>query len=433
MNEHLLLLLIGAIADAAITWLYFEYLFRRKEPVSSVIIYFLIGSIISMGLRWFGVHMLTPLVFFILALFVLWQCYHCAVKTALLQAAFLTFVMTIADELVALGLSLSSPGFDRYHSALSPSISMAVLSRLLYLVLSQIGARYFKPHKQIRQEPQLMVLFCSLPILSAAISVTVFLLGADKDLSQSAQIIIAITESALLIANFIFFVLYNHLQRANAEYLELQLSIQKDEADASYYQVLQQQSENQRILIHDIKDHLRILDSMAMEGKTDEIMAYIAQLDVSLTPKKQVRLCRDPILNTVLLHAKEECERKYIKFYCDVRDDCTTFMEATCITAFYGNLLSNAVEGANASSERMIELAVRRMPGQGILVCIINSCDVSPICDKGGRFRSRKRGAAIHGVGLKSIERIVEKHHGIQTMYYEDDKQRFHHIVQFPG
>ena len=73
MNEQLLLWLVSAIADAAITWLYFEYLFRRKEPVSSVIIYFLIGSIITMGLNWFGVRAAIPLVLFILALFVLWK------------------------------------------------------------------------------------------------------------------------------------------------------------------------------------------------------------------------------------------------------------------------------------------------------------------------------------------------------------------------
>lgn len=433
MNEQLLLLLTGAIAEASITWLYFEYLFRRKEPVSTIILYFLIGSMTSLGLRWYGASSLMFLPCFTISLFLLWQCYHCAVKTALLQAAFLTFAMTIAEELVALGLSLASPGFDRYSAAFFPTISMTVLSRLLYLALSQIGARYFKPHKQLRQEPQMMVLFCSLPLLSAAISVTVFLLGADKALSRSAQVMIAITESALLIANFIFFVLYDHLQQTNAEYLQLQLSIQKDEADASYYHVLQQQTENQRILIHDIKNHLRILDSMALEGKTDQITEYISQLDLSLAPKNQAHLCRDPILNTVLLHASEECQSKHIKFYCDVRDNCVDFMESSCITAFYGNLLSNAVEGANASLARMIDIAVKRMPGQGVLVCVINSCDICPIRDKGGKFRSRKRDAAIHGVGLKSIERIVAKHNGIQTMYYDDVKRQFHHIVQFPG
>lgn len=431
MNEQLLLWLVSAIADAAITWLYFEYLFRRKEPVSSVIIYFLIGSIITMGLNWFGVRAAIPLVFFILALFVLWQCYHCAVKTSLLQAAFLTFVVTIAEELANLCLGFAVSSQDR--TALFSTVSIAVLSRLLYLVLSQIGARYFKPHKKFDQEPQMMALFCSLPLLSAVISVTVFLLGAGKDLSRSAQLIIAIIESALLVANFVFFVLYDYLQKTNAEYLELQLSIQKDESDASYYQALQQQSENQRILIHDIKDHLRTLDSMAKEGKHEQISEYISQLDVSLTPKKQVRLCHDPILNTVLLHVKEECERKHINFYCDVWATCTDFMEPTSITSFYGNLMSNAVEGATASSERKIDLTVRRMPGQGVLVCVVNSCDISPVCDKGGRFRSRKRGIEIHGVGLKSIERIVEKYHGLQTMYYEDDKRRFHHIIQFPG
>ena len=44
-----------------------------------------------------------------------------------------------------------------------------------------------------------------------------------------------ITVVTLLIANLIFLFLFNYLQSANEEKLQLQLSLQKEQADAAYY------------------------------------------------------------------------------------------------------------------------------------------------------------------------------------------------------
>lgn len=432
MDEIFLCSLLGALAQGFITWLYFEFLFARRESISTLVIYLVIGYVILFGMEWYGLDKFIFLPFFAVNFFLLWQNYNCAVKTAVLHGAFLTFVMTIAQELVLLGLSLALPDMEGYSDRFGVFVPMTVMSRLLYLVVSQMGARYFKPHKKTHQEPKMMALFCSLPVLSTVISVLVFLLGLNVELSRSVEIMIAINELGLLVVNLIFFVLYNHLQKNNAEHLEFQLSVQKDETDAAYYKTLQEQAENQRILIHDIKNHLRTLDSLAEEGKTGEISEYIAKLESSLEPTKPVRLCDDPILNTILLHAREECKNKQIRFYCDVRARCTAFMDAPAITSFYGNLLSNAMEAAVSSEERMIEISVRRSPAQGVLIAVVNSCDFEPVRDILGRFRTRKREPEIHGVGLKSIERIVEKYNGIQTMYYDDETRTFHHVVQFP-
>lgn len=432
MNEIFLCNLLGGLAQGFITWLYFEFLFARRERLSTIIVYFVIGYVILFGTSWYGLDKLYFLPFFGINLFLLWQNYGCRIKTAVLHVAFLTFIVTIAQELVLLGLSLALPDLEGYSDRFDVIVPVSVLTRLLYLVLSQFGARYFKPHKGVHQEPQLMVLFCSLPVLSAVISVLVFFMKLGTQLSKPAEIMIAIMELGLLVVNLIFFVLYNYLQKTSAEHLKLQLSVQKDETDATYYQTLKAQSENQRILIHDIKNHLRTLDCLAHEGKMGEISDYIEKLETDLGPTNPIRLCDDPILNTVLLHTSEECKRKHIRFECDVRARCTTFMDAPAITSLYGNLLSNAVESAASSEDRMVEITVTTTSAQSVLIAVVNSCDFEPVRDSHGRFLTKKREPEVHGVGLKSIERIVEKHNGIHTMYYDEETRTFHHVIQFP-
>lgn len=236
----------------------------------------------------------------------------------------------------------------------------------------------------------------------------------------------------LLAVNLIFMLLYNQMQQLHADHLTMQLSLQREEADTAYYQALREQSEAQRILIHDIRNHLSTIDALARTDGSEAISDYIAKLDKTLLPQQHSRMCSDPILNLVLLQFRERCQKQNIVFQCDVRENCLTTLDAPSITTLYGNLLSNAIESAENSTDRIIELSVTRSEEQEIvIISVVNSCDIAPIPDSDGRFHTRKRDRNVHGVGLKSIQRIVDRHNGVSTMYYDSESKRFHHVVQF--
>lgn len=279
-----------------------------------------------------------------------------------------------------------------------------------------------------------MILFCGLPIISALVALTIAYLGMTAGVTHIVGIMIVMIIVTLLVVNLIILTLYNYLQKTNEEYLTLQLSIQQEQADVVYYQALQEQFENQRILVHDIKKHLSTIDAIAKQIGATEIETYVSALDTSLTPVKQAKLCTDPILNLLLLRFRDNCKQQNIRFLCDVRANISTFMDAPSVTTLYGNLLSNALEAAELSAERLVDISViSNFQQNNIIISVINSCDIAPIPENSGRFRSRKKEPGIHGVGLKSIERIVKKYRGIETMYYDDENNRFHHIIQLPN
>jgi sensor histidine kinase YesM len=421
------------LAEAFIAWLYYEYLFARRKNAGHIVSMFVAGYIFLFGVYQLDTMALNTLAFFAANIILARINYDCAVKTAILHSAFLSFIMTIAEVLIALLLSAFGNEFIEYTYNLSVMIAMAIMSKLLYLVFSLIGARAFTPHKRMNEEPKMMALFCSLPAISALLSVFIVYLGSYAELTPAAEVMMIVNISALLIVNLIFLVLYNYMQRSNEERLDLQLSLQKEEADAAYYQVLQEQMENQRILIHDIKNHLHSIDGLAREGRADEITNYISKLETTLGSAKRAKYSDDPILNLVLMRFAQECAEKQIDFQSDVRESCTSFMDAPSTTTLFGNLLSNAMEAAEGSLDRVIDLAVTRNPEQAIVVIsVVNSCDQPPVPDEQGGFRTRKKNIALHGVGLKSINRIVRRYHGVSTMYYDSVNLRFHHVIQFP-
>ena len=341
--------------------------------------------------------------------------------------------MTIAEILIALLISLFGHEFAAYTYNFSVMIALVVMSKMLYLAIALIGSRIFHPHKQTTSEPRRMALFFIMPMLSTLLGIVIIYIGSQSQMTPETGILIAVNVFSLLAVNLIFLVLYNQFQRMSNEHLALQLSKQKEAADTSYYQSLQERYENQRIMIHDIRNHMNVIANMARASNADGIEDYLSQMDALLLPSTQVKLCSDPILNMILLEIKDKCKSKEIEFLCDVRAVSNHFLDAPSTTALFGNLLSNAFEAAELSHEKYIEFSITCNSAQSaMIVSVINSCDTAPESNEAGNFATKKKDRMMHGIGLKSIDRIISKHNGISSMYYDKINRRFHHIIHFP-
>lgn len=429
--DYLICHAIICFAEGVTAWLYAEHLFYRKNPIGKILLQFLLGYGILFGILQLDIPVFNAVCFFTGNVLLFRLNYVTSRNGVILHCAFLSAAMSVTEIISVLLTMPLGHKFNAYTYDFSVMVAVAVISKLLYLTVSLLGARCFASSKATPELPHLMPLFYMFPLLSVVLCVIIVYIGTSGQMAESTRLMMVINTLVLLVSNVIVLILYNHLQKTNAEQLALQLSLQREEADTTYYQALQAQSENQRILIHDIKNHLHTIESLAKSGNCSAIADYLAKLEETLAPAQQVRLCSDPILNMILLRTREDCEEKHIQFHCDIRENCLSFMDAPSITTFYGNLLSNAVEAAECSVERIVELSVTHNPEQAIvLVTMENSCDIAPIPDTHGRFRTNKPG--IHGMGLKSIQRVVDKYHGVSSMYYDAENKQFHHIVQFP-
>jgi len=419
------------IAEALIAWLYFDYIYERRRKAYLAVLTYLAGYGVLFGLQYIGSVIVNIGAFFAVTALLSLFGHRCKVKTAIFHSAFLTFIMAGSEILCDLIISRFGHGFADYQTNDSVMIALMASSKLLYLLLSLIGARIFSPHKRHREEPKMMILFCALPLLSSILAFVLIQTASRMELNASSGLMIVLTVFSLLIVNLLFLVLYNYIQHANEEYLALQLSLQKEEADTAYYQALQKQADSQRILIHDMKNHLSVMVGLLESGNIEELKEYLAglQKDPALTQK--ARKCSDPILNMILLRFAEECENKGIAFQCDVRENTVSFMDAPSITTLYGNLLSNALDAAEQSRAHYVELS--SIPSQdSIILSVINSCDEPPTRDENGTLLTTKAEPSLHGYGLKAISRIVRRYRGDSLMRYDSELKKFSIVIRFP-
>lgn len=432
MMEEIICFAVLFAVEAVIAWLYFTYLFKARRNATCLFSFFAVGYLLLFFVSRFENTTANSVAFLIVNYIILSINYQCSAKSSLLHSAFLTFIMLMSEVIIALLITEYGYEFSAYIYDFSIKVTLIVFSKFLYFVVSIIGARVFSPHKRENTDPRLMIVFLVLPLASAVFSMAIIHIGITSGVTKGTSIVMFLAVSVLLLVNLLFMLLYNQQQKMSEEHMSLQLSIQRDKADKLYYETIQKQYADQRILVHDMRNHLQIIDSFARNKTPEKISEYIGSLDATLRPTGQLILCDNPILNALILHFQTQCLQEGVLFVCDIRSESLQFMDSTGITALFGNLLSNAVEAATESEAKQIELSVLRVYEQNIVVIsVVNSCDFQPSADGCGGYITNKKNATSHGIGLKSIERVVRKYNGTQTMYYNSEEKTFHHIIQF--
>lgn len=420
------------LAEALTAWLYLNYVFDKKGKPLVMLVLFAIGYSLLFFVSRIENSNLNAVLFCTVNFLIIKCNFRCSIKSALLHTAFLCFLMAGAEVLVALVFNAAGFDFMSHRDDIRILFSQIFLSKLMYLLFAMLGSRVFSPHKSRFNEPRYMMLFCGMPILSAVIAILSVYFGMTAGISAEGGLMLLITTVVLLCVNLVFLVLYNYIEKENENYLAMQLSLQKEQADVAYYKAIREQFENQRILVHDIKKHLGVIDALAKQNNAAEIEEYVTELNATLSSSHQAKLSTDSILNLVLLRFRDECKAVGVVFQCDVRENVSDFMDASSVTTLYGNLLSNALEAAVQSREKRIELSASwNAVGTVIIISVVNSCDIPPMPDGNGGFHTSKENKLYHGLGLQSIKRVVKKHHGNEKMYYDDATKQFHHVIQF--
>lgn len=214
--------------------------------------------------------------------------------------------------------------------------------------------------------------------------------------------------------------------------MDLRLQQQKEQADRSYYKTLQEQYDNQRVMIHDIRHHLAAIKEMAEVQNGKVVANYVSEMERLPALQQRVQYCKDPVLNTLLIRYRDLCQERGISFSVDIRKCAVEGMDSIDITSLFGNLMENALEAAQGSENPFLEISLDvREAQKAWVLTIVNSCKEPPETSGMG-FISRKQKREQHGIGLMSVKRIIKRYHGYFNQYYELNSRNFHTVVMVP-
>ena len=418
------------IVEALIAWQYFSSVFLSKYNKKTTALVLTLSYAIMFAISRLGLYWLNTLSFFFGNLFCIHVLFQVDHRKSLFHTLALTVAMNVTELLMIYILAWIYKDFSSFSSDITTLILLAISSKILYYLLIQLVVRLLKGRKESSGQSDLIViLLCCVPIISLWVTLTFIIIGLEENIPIQLNWLVIVSAFLLLLLNICVFFIYTYTQKINQNQMQTQLQLQKETADASYYKMLLEQNENQQILIHDIKKHLHSILDLLYNTNNPLAKEYIQNFLQSEALKKKIHFCDQSTLNLILSRYRELCQKQDIELIIDIRKNTLDFMSLEDVSALFGNLLENAVDAASGVQNAYIELSVRKIETNQLLISMINSCRFVPKESSSGEYLSKKRDYQKHGFGMKSIKKISKKYHGSVNTYYFAEDQTFHTII----
>ena len=244
-----------------------------------------------------------------------------------------------------------------------------------------------------------------------------------RELQGSKSLVSMSVVIAILIFVMILWVKNRILQEENNTLvMEEQLQHQK------YCEMVEVMEQN-RELIHDTKHHFLVIQEYLKNEEYENLQKYVKQISDEFqrtVPKVYTGI---KILDFILEQKRVVAQKSGIRYEIDTMllTGIPTTEQETC--ALFGNLLDNAIEACCLvkTEEKLIKIQIQQI-NQLLSIELLNTFEI-PCIRKQGVFETIKEERSVHGYGIKSMRRIVDKYQGLIT--YEEKEKIFTTKITF--
>lgn len=412
----------------AFVFLYYSgTLFEAKLSLSKRIALTIVGYAILYCVFLINSTILNFICFLFINTVLLWLSFSIKPLIAVLHSTIMSVSMIVAEYItIIIFTNIFHHNFNEFDKYMITYGLVIFFSKLLYFTLCIISIRIFSKNENIKNQNYLSIIIVP---LSNCFIMLVFRYIIYKIEITSTIYYLWIAAVCLLVAtSFFVFIIQNRTIRKTQEVAELKIENQKYEAEKKAFELVTTANEEMRRISHDYKNQLTLINNM---DDVEEIHHYIEPLLSEIGTVSKIGISKNPTLDLIINKYTMICNNKCISFSVDVKSSNLSYIQDNELTSLMCNLLDNAVEAVEKSAEKKISLRiVAKNQLQDILI-ISNSCDEAPK-QKSGKLLTSKPDKQFHGIGSKSIMRVVKKYNGIYDWEYGDENKIFETTIIFP-
>lgn len=242
--------------------------------------------------------------------------------------------------------------------------------------------------------------------------------GLLFDNNSPDNIIFEMETLGLLLINMVVFYLYNGILKAYIYKIDKLILEQKLSMYANQLDTIMKSENGIRSLQHDMKHHIIQLEIMAKQNGQTDIAEYLQKMmdfmDVQDETVHSGNLDIDSVLNYMIHKAKKGLKEVNVKV--NVPSNMTSCFY---INVIIGNLLENAIEAAENTENKILNIDIHNK--QGVLYLDIANSYSNKVDVKEHIFLTSKADSHKHGIGLMNVKRIVEEHKGVMNFTYDEN------------
>lgn len=427
--SQILTYIITYFIEGTIAYTYFNFVYQSRIKFSKVILTTSIFYFLQFLLSFAHNFVLNGASFLVFNLLILLICFDVSIGSAVFNTIMMTILMTTTELITGNIIGAVFPFFDVADMRNELFVLYLFICKSMYIFTLYILAKLINIYKEPRMVYTLEnILLAFIPILSFVILIILFYICSSNILPRLHEILVVSCSFCLIAVNILVFWVQNYSNSKHQEMLRLQENLQMEADEAHYYKMLENHDAEQRILIHDIKNHLTAISLMAQNNKSSDIENYIKKLESTPALNTNFVQTKNTYFNMLMSRYVSLCQSKHIRLHTDTQTCNIDYLEPEEITALFSNLMDNAVSAAEMTDDPFIDIRVSEKGDTNTIISIDNSCNIAPIFDSSHLPHTTKPDALHHGIGTKSIQKIVESHNG-NIMYSYDESTREYHTI----
>lgn len=372
-----------------------------------------VGDIVFSHTVWLNI-LLTFIINVLFAFF----CYKIKIKEIIFYSILLV-IFSFALEVVTIFLisTITKTDINAYMDNFALFVIDCTICKSLYFLSCLILSNFIKKEKSNVKIPVALYFYPTVIIFAL---ILFFSIGTNYALSNTHQVLLSVISAAMFFATVILFIVYQDNVAKENQYLIMEQKIERANIDKKFYDILEQQNKELMIYAHDTKNHLNAIKAL---NKNEQIDKYLTAMTNELKAYSNTCHSGNHTLDVIVNKYVTECEIKKISFDFDLRLSNLKIVNDYDLVTILGNVLDNAVEAAYESENKYISFTTNKVNTYDSIM-IINSCDTPPQSAE-RELKTTKKNKKSHGLGIKSVMKILKKYKGDLEWEYDSEKKQF--------
>jgi len=400
--------------------LYSQVLIKKMNKIRHYIILFC-GYGLLFIIHSFNNTLLNLSFFIVINIILLAILYEGKLSSKLYYTMFFTLVMSVTEVIALFIMKIVFK--TNYTLSMEAKIILAIISKtMLFLLVKSFCNIINKNTNKIPNDKFIALMLISSTIVTVLYVFISITLNIKIDATESFAALIS--SIGLMFSIMLIFYLFEQSIKEQTNLKEFALLKQKSELDLKHYKILKENYDNVKIIEHDIKKHIRLIDEFAKIGNNLEIVKYIEGINEDIQYFSLKPISKNKALDIVLNEKMQIAQNKDIKFICHIQNVNMEFIQDIDICTIFSNILDNAIESCEKSGNKEIILEIYMVNGKFLTIELSNSCDIIPMIQDGDLITC-KENPSNHGFGMKSVIRTVKKYKGQVFYFYNDTELKF--------
>ncbi len=216
----------------------------------------------------------------------------------------------------------------------------------------------------------------------------------------------------MLIYTLVMHLINERVENDRLREKEVQLMIKQKQ-----FETLQERIEEAKTVKHDIRQHFHMLAALSADKKYEELDDYINNYRKKYTENSFITYCEHYGINALLQYFAGVAKEHRIGFSAQIELPANINIPNDVLAVLVGNLLENATEACE--SENMPIINIRgKMEGNALFLRFVNTFTGRTKKAPNGLYLSTKHEG--RGIGLRSVQGIVNDYHGILDINHEN-------------